>query len=159
MDSTEVQYTGENSVRYHMRLVKKLQDPFVEFICSWYGFAVVEYIGEKWFSLATAQSFEEVARCRQRRPKNEKGLLKPLDFVNFPSFCMALFQKDSMQSLQAYEKNLAKLFSSAPYFRINLGDDYFENIFAGCMNVEMAKLKIAVMPELAETREALAEKI
>jgi len=152
MDSAEVRYTGENGVKYHMRLVKKLQDPFVRFLLSWYKFVVVEYIGERWFSLATAQSFEEVARHQQKRPKNEKGLLKTLDFVNFPSFCMALFSKDAMQSLQAYEKTLAKMFSSAPYFRINLGDDYFENIFAGCMNVEMAKLKIAVMPELAETR-------
>ena len=128
-----------------MRLVKKLQDPLVRFLLSWYKFVVVEYVGERWFSLATEKSFRE---CVQLGRVSKSGKLqKLLDFVNFPTFCMDLFNSSSMQSLQAYEKTLAKLFASAPSFRINMGDDYFENIFCGCMNVEMAKLKIAVMPE------------
>ena len=137
-------YIGRNGMTYHMQLVKKLQDPLVKFICTWYGFAIV-----KWndcsiqFSLVTKKSFEESVKLGV----TESGELKKcLDFVNFPMSCnMSVWLPDAMKSLQGYEKALAKLFSEASYVQINVGDQHLENIFHGCMNVEMAKLKLTLL--------------
>lgn len=144
----ELTYIGRNGVTYHMHLVtKKLQDPLVKFICAWYGFAIV-----KWndcslqFGLVTKKSFEESVQLGL----TESGELKRcLDFVNFPMSCnVSLWPPDAMKSLQRYERTLAKLFSEASYVLINIGGNHLENIFQGCMNVEMAKLKLGLMPEL-----------
>lgn len=143
----ELTYIGRNGVTYHMHLVtKKLQDPLVKFICTWYRFAIVEWDDSSVpFSLVTKKSFEESARLGV----SESGELKRcLDFVNFPTYCMALWPPDAMKSLQRYERTLAKLFSEASYVLINIGGNHLENIFQGCMNVEMAKLKLGLMPEL-----------
>lgn len=139
----ELTYIGRNGVTYRMHLVKKLQDPLVEFICAWYEFAIVEWNDSSVpFSLVTKKSFEESVHLGV----SETGELKRcLDFVNFPTYCMALWSSDAMKSLQGYERTLAKLFSEASYVQVNLGDHYFENIFRGCMNVEMAKLKLDLL--------------
>lgn len=141
----ELTYIGKNGVTYHMHLVKKLQDPLVKFICAWYGFAIVEWDDSSVpFSLVTKKSFEEAARLGM----SESGELKRcLDFVNFPTYCMALWSPDAMKSLQEYERALAKLLSEVPYFQVSPRDRYLENIFRGCMNVEMAKLKLDLMPD------------
>lgn len=148
----ELTYISINGMTYHMHLVKKLQDPLVKFICAWYGFAIV-----KWddcsiqFGLVTKKSFEESVQLGV----TESGELKrSLDFVNFPMSCNeSLWLPDAMKSLQEYERTLAKLFSEASYVRINLGDHYFKNIFHGCMNIEMAKLKLGLMPEIEKPKE------
>ena len=141
-----------NGLTFHMRLVtKKLQDPLVKFICAWYGFVIV-----KWddytiqFSLVTKKSFEEYVKLGV----SESGELKRrLDFVNFPMSCiMSLWPPDAMKSLQEYERALAKMFSEASWFRINTGDHHLENIFCGCMNVEMAKLKLGLIPEIEKSK-------
>lgn len=146
-------YIGRNGVTYHMHLVtKKLQDPLVKFICAWYGFAIV-----KWndcslqFGLVTKKSFEESVQLGV----TESGELKKcLDFVNFPMSCnMSVWLPDAMKSLQGYERALAKLFSEASYVLINVGGHHLENIFHGCTNVEMAKLKLGLMPELEKPKE------
>ncbi len=148
----ELTYIGRNGVTYHIHLVKKLQDPLVRFICTWYGFAIVEWndLSMK-FSLVTKKSFEESVKLGV----SESGELKRcLDFVNFPMSCtMSLWTPDVMKSLQRYERALAKLFSEASYFLINVGGRHLENIFHGCMNVEMAKLKLGLMPELEKLKE------
>ena len=150
VDDDELTYTS-NGLTFHMRLVKKLQDPLVEFICAWYGFAIVKWIDcSIQFSLVTKKSFEESVRLGV----TESGELKRcLDFVNFPAYCMSLWLQDAHKSLQGYERALAKLFSEAPYVQTNLGDHYFENIFCGCMNVEMAKLKLDLMPDIEKPKE------
>lgn len=151
--SDELIYTNRNGMTFHMHLVEKLQDPLVKFICAWYGFAIV-----KWddcsiqFDLVTKKSFEEVVRLGV----SESGELKRcLDFVNFPTSCtMTLWLPDAMKSLQEYERALVKMFSEASWFRINSGDHYYlENIFHGCMNVEMAKLKLGLMPDVEKPKE------
>lgn len=148
----ELTYTS-NGLTFHMSLVtKKLQDPFVKFICAWYGFVIV-----KWddcsiqFGLVTKKSFEEYVKLGV----SESGELKRrLDFVNFPMSCiMSLWPPDAMKSLQEYERALAKMFSEASWFRINNGDHHLENIFRGCMNVEMAKLKLELMPDIEKPKE------
>lgn len=148
----ELTYTGRNGVTYHMQLVKKLQDPLVKFICAWYGFAIV-----KWddcsiqFGLATKKSFEEAVQLGV----SESGELKRryLDSVNFPTSCIeSLWLPDAMKSLQGYERALVKLFSEASCFLINPGGHYVKNIFHGCMNVEMAKLKLGLMPEIEKPK-------
>lgn len=148
----ELTYLGRNGMTYHVQLMKNLQDPLVEFICTWYGFAIV-----KWndfsiqFSLVTKKSFEESVRLGV----SESGELKRcLDFVNFPMSCNeSLWLPAAMKSLQRYEKALAKLFSEASYVQINLGGLRLENIFHGCMNIEMAKLKLGLMPEIEKPKE------
>lgn len=145
-------YIGGNGVTYNMHLMKKLQDPLVKFICAWYGFVIV-----KWddcsiqFGLATKKSFEETVQLGV----TESGELKrSLDFVNFPMSCNeSLWLPDAMKSLQKYERALAKMFSKASYIIINLGDRHLENIFRGCMNIEMAKLKLGLMPEIEKPKE------
>jgi len=146
----ELTYIGRNGVTYRMHLVKKLQDPLVKFICTWYGFAIVEWDDFSLpFSLVTKKSFEESVRLGV----SESGELKRcLDFVNFPTYCMSLFSPSAMKSLQGYERTLAKLFSEASYVQVNLGDCYLENIFCGCMNVEMAKLKLGLMPDIEKPK-------
>ena len=148
----ELTYTS-NGLTFHMSLVtKKLQDPLVEFICTWYGFAIVKWIDYTiQFSLVTKKSFEESVKLGV----SESGELKRrLDFVNFPMSCiMSLWPPDAMKSLQEYERALAKMFSEASYVRINIGDHYLENIFRGCMNVEMAKLKLELMPDIEKPKE------
>lgn len=146
----ELTYIGRNGVTYRMHLVKKLQDPLVKFICTWYGFAIVEWNDfSAPFSLVTKKSFEESVRLGV----SESGELKRcLDFVNFPTYCMSLFSPNAMKSLQGYERTLAKLFSEASYVQVNLGDHYLENIFRGCMNVEMAKLKLGLMPDIEKPK-------
>ena len=67
--------------------------------------------------------------------------------------CTSLWLLDNMKSLQKYERALAKQFSEASYVQINHGDYYLENIFRGCMNVEMAKLKLGLMPEIEKPKE------
>ena len=47
----------------------------------------------------------------------------------------------------------SELFSEASYVIINLGDRHLENIFRGCMNIEMAKLKLGLMPEIEKPKE------
>ena len=115
----ELTYIGRNGVTYRMHLVKKLQDPLVKFICAWYGFVIVEWNDSSVpFSLVTKKSFEESVRLGV----TESGELKRcLDFVNFPTYCMALFSPNAMKSLQGYERTLAKLFSEAFYVQVNLG--------------------------------------
>ena len=141
----ELTYIGRNGVTYHMRLVtKKLQDPLVKFICAWYGFAIVKWNDcSMQFSLVTKKSFEESVQLGV----TESGELKRcLDFVNFPMSCnTSLWPSDTMKSLQRYERALAKLFSEASYVLINVGGYHLENIFHGCMNVEMAKLKLTLL--------------
>ena len=147
----ELTYTS-NGLTFHMSLVKKLQDPLVEFICTWYGFAIVKWIDYTiQFSLVTKKSFEEFVKLGV----SESGELKRrLDFVNFPMSCiMSLWPPDAMKSLQEYERALAKMFSEASHVRINIGDHYLENIFRGCMNVEMAKLKLELMPDIEKPKE------
>lgn len=148
----ELTYIGRNGVMYHVHLVKKLQDPLVKFICTWYGFAIVKWNGcSIQFGLVTKKSFEESI---QLGVSKSGELKRDLDFVNFPMSCIeSLWPPDAMKSLQKYERTLAKLFSEASYVRINLGDHYFKNIFCGCMNVEMAKLKLGLMPELEKPKE------
>ena len=146
----EFTYTS-NGLTFHMSLVKKLQDPLVKFICTWYGFAIVKWIDcSIQFGLVTKKSFEESVKLGV----SESGELKRrLDFVNFPMSCiMSLWPPDAMKSLQEYERALAKMFSEASYVRINIGDHYLENIFRGCMNVEMAKLKLGLVPEIESLR-------
>ena len=147
VDDDELTYTS-NGLTFHMRLVtKKLQDPLVKFICTWYGFAIVKWIDcSIQFGLVTKKSFEEAVELGV----SESGELKRhLDFVNFPMSCiMSLWPPDAMKSLQEYERALAKMFSEASWFRINTGDHHLENIFRGCMNVEMAKLKLGLIPEI-----------
>ena len=150
VDDDELTYIS-NGLTFHMRLVKKLQDPLVKFICTWYGFAIVKWIDcSIQFSLVTKKSFEEAVKLGV----SESGELKRhLDFVNFPMSCiMSLWPPDAMKSLQEYERALAKMFSKASWFRINTGDHYLENIFRGCMNVEMAKLKLELMPEIEKSK-------
>lgn len=145
-------YIGRNGVTYHMHLVKKLQDPLVKFICTWYGFVIV-----KWddcsiqFGLATKKSLEESIQLGV----SETGELKRcLDFVNFPMSCIeSSWPPDIMKNLQEYERALAKMFSEASYFRISTENHYFKNIFYGCMNVEMAKLKLGLMPDIEKPKE------
>ena len=141
-----------NGLTFHMSLVtKKLQDPLVKFICTWYGFAIVKWIDcSIQFGLVTKKSFEEAVKLGV----SESGELKRrLDFVNFPMSCiMSLWPPDAMKSLQEYERALAKMFSEASWFRINTGDHHLENIFRGCMNVEMAKLKLELMPEIEKSK-------
>ena len=143
----ELTYINRNGMTYHMHLVKKLQDPLVKFICAWYGFAIVKWDGFSiQFGLVTKKSFEESVQLGV----SESGELKRrLDFVNFfPVSClMSIRLPDTMKSLQEYERVLAKLLSEASCFRINT-EHYHENIFRGCMNVEMAKLKLRLMPEI-----------
>ena len=146
----ELTYINRNGMTYHLHLVKKLQDPLVKFICTWYGFAIVEWSDSSMpFSLVTKKSFEESVHLGV----SESGELKRcLDFVNFPTYCMSLLSPKAMKSLQRYERALAKLFSEASYVRINMGDHYLENIFRGCMNVEMAKLKLGLMPDVEKPK-------
>ena len=150
--SDELTYTS-NGLKFHMSLVtKKLQDPLVEFICAWYGFAIVKWIDcSIQFSLVTKKSFEESVKLGV----SEAGELKRcLDFVNFPMSCiMSLWPPDAMKSLQEYERALAKMFSEASYVRINNRYHHIENIFRGCMNVEMAKLKLGLMPDIEKPKE------
>lgn len=149
--SDEITYTS-NGLKFHMSLVtKKLQDPLVEFICTWYGFAIVKWIDcSIQFGLVTKKSFEEAVKLGV----SESGELKRhLDFVNFPMSCiMSLWPPDAMKSLQEYERALAKMFSEASYVRINNRYHHIENIFRGCMNVEMAKLKLGLMPEIEKSK-------
>ena len=151
VDDDEITYTS-NGLTFHMSLVtKKLQDPLVKFICTWYGFAIVKWIDcSIQFGLVTKKSFEEAVQLGV----TESGELKRhLDFVNFPMSCiMSLWPPDAMKSLQEYERALAKMFSEASWFRINTGDHHLENIFRGCMNVEMAKLKLGLVPEIESLR-------
>lgn len=148
----ELTYTS-NGLTFHMSLVtKKMQDPLVKFICTWYGFVIVKWDGFSiQFGLVTKKSFEESVKLGV----SESGKLKRcLDFVNFPMSCiMSLWPPDAMKSLQEYERALAKMFSEASYVRINTIDHYLENIFHGCMNVEMAKLKLGLMPELEKPKD------
>lgn len=146
----DLTYTS-NGLTFHMHLVKKLQDPLVKFICTWYGFVIVKWDGfSMQFGLVTKKSFEESVKLGV----SESGELKRrLDFVNFPVSCiMSLWPPDVMKSLQEYERALAKLLTEASCFRINTGH-YLENIFRGCMNVEMAKLKLELMPEIEKPKE------
>ena len=149
----ELTYIGRNGITYHMQLVtKKLQDSLVKFICTWYGFAIVKWNDcSMQFSLVTKKSFEESVQLGV----TESGELKRcLDFVNFPMSCnTSLWIPDAMKSLQEYERALAKLFSEASYFLSNVGGRHLENIFHGCMNVEMAKLKLGLMPEIEKPKE------
>ena len=151
VDDNEFIYIS-NGLTFHMSLVtKKLQDPLVKFICTWYGFAIVKWIDcSIQFGLVTKKSFEEAVKLGV----SESGELKRhLDFVNFPMSCiMSLWPPDAMKSLQEYERALAKMFSEASWFRINTGDHHLENIFCGCMNVEMAKLKLELMPEIEKSK-------
>ena len=147
----ELTYIGRNGVTYRMHLVKKLQDPLVEFICTWYGFAIVEWNDSSVpFSLVTKKSFEESVQLGV----SKSGELKRcLDFVNFPTYCMDLWSPNAMKSLQGYERTLAKLFSEASYVRVSIGAGrYLENIFRGCMNVEMAKLKLDLVPDIEKPK-------
>lgn len=148
----ELTYIGRNGMTYHMHLVKKLQDPLVKFICTWYGFAIVEWNDSSVpFSLVTKKSFEESVKLGV----TESGELKKcLDFVNFPISCTPLWLPDTMKSLQGYERTLAKLFSEVSYVQVNvgIGNHYLENIFHGCMNVEMAKLKLGLMPDIEKPK-------
>ena len=140
----ELTYIGRNGMTYHVHLVKKLQDPLVKFICTWYGFAIVEWNDFSLrFSLVTKKSFEESVQLGV----SESGELKRcLDFVNFPmNMSVSLCLPSVMKSLQGYERALAKLFSKASYVLINVGGNHLENIFHGCMNVEMAKLKLTLL--------------
>ena len=144
----ELTYIGRNGTTYRMHLVKKLQDPLVKFICTWYGFAIVEWNDSSMpFSLVTKKSFEESVYLGVSKSGDLK---RCLDFVNFPTY--SLWIPNAMKSLQRYERTLAKLFSEASYVQINLGDHYFENIFRGCMNVEMAKLKLDLMPDVEKPK-------
>ena len=148
--SDEITYTN-NGLTFHMSLVtKKLQDPLVEFICAWYGFAIVNWIDcSIQFSLVTKKSFEEAVKLGV---SESGGLKRCLDFVNFPMSCiMSLWPPDAMKSLQEYERALAKMFSEASYVRINNRYHHIENIFRGCMNVEMAKLKLGLMPDIEKS--------
>jgi hypothetical protein len=148
----ELTYTGRNGMTYHVQLIKNLQDPLVEFICAWYGFVIVKWIDFSiQFSLVTKKSFEESVRLGV----SKSGELKRcLDFVNFPMSCNeSLWLPAAMKSLQRYEKALAKMFSEASYVQINLGGHHLENIFRGCANVEMAKLKLGLMPEIEKPKE------
>ena len=151
VDDDELTYTS-NGLKFHMSLVKKLQDPLVEFICTWYGFAIV-----KWddcsiqFSLVTKKSFEESVKLGV---SEAGGMKRCLDFVNFPMSCiMSLWPPDAMKSLQEYERALAKMFLEASYVRINNRYHHIENIFRGCMNVEMAKLKLGLMSDIEKPKE------
>ena len=124
-------YIGRNGMTYHMQLVKKLQDPLVKFICTWYEFAIVQWNDcSIQFSLVTKKSFEESVQLGV----TESGELKKcLDFVNFPMSCnMSVWLPDTMKSLQGYEKALAKLFSEASYVQINVGGQHLENLFHLC---------------------------
>ena len=151
VDDDELTYTS-NGLKFHMCLVKKLQDPLVEFICTWYGFAIVNWIDcSIQFSLVTKKSFEESVKLGV---SESGGLKRCLDFVNFPMSCiMSLWPPDAMKSLQEYERALAKMFSEASYVRINNRYHHIENIFRGCMNVEMAKLKLGLMPDIEKPKE------
>lgn len=153
----ELTYIGRNGVTYRMHLVKNLQDPLVKFICAWYGFVIV-----KWddcsiqFSLVTKKSFEESVRLGVTESRELK---RYLDFVNFPMFCTSLWIRNAMKSLQGYERALAKLFSKASYVQVTaeigahyLENIFLENIFCGCMNVEMAKLKLDLMPDIEKPK-------
>lgn len=147
----ELTYIGRNGWTYRMHLVEKLQDSLVKFICAWYGFAIVEWDNcFIHFSLVTKKSFEESVRLGVTK----SGELKRYpDFVGFPMSCTSLWPQDAHNSLQEYERALAKLFSEAPYVQINLGDRHLENIFCGCMNIEMAKLKLDLMPNIEKPKE------
>lgn len=147
----ELTYIGRNGMTYHMHLVKTLQDPLVRFICAWYGFAIVEWNDSSMpFSLVAKKSFEESVHLGV----SKTGELKRcLDFVNFPTYCMDLWSPNAMKSLQGYERTLAKLFSEASYVQVNIGrDHYLENIFRGCTNVEMAKLKLDLVPDIEKPK-------
>lgn len=155
VDDDELTYIS-NGLTFHMRLVtKKLQDPLVKFICAWYGFAIVKWIDcSIQFGLVTKKSFGESVKLGV----SESGELKRcLDFVNFPMSCiMSLWPPNAMKSLQEYERALAKMFSEASYVRINNRYHHryhhLENIFRGCMNVEMAKLKLGLMPDIEKPK-------
>ena len=102
------------------------------------------------FGLVTKKSFEEAVKLGV---SESGGMKRCLDFVNFPMSCiMSLWPPDAMKSLQEYERALAKMFSEASWFRINTGDHHLENIFRGCMNVEMAKLKLELIPEIEKPK-------
>ena len=93
----ELTYTS-NGLTFHMSLVKKMQDPLVEFICTWYGFAIVKWIDYTiQFGLVTKKSFEESVKLGV----SVSGELKRrLDFVNFPMSCiMSRWPSDDMKSL------------------------------------------------------------
>ena len=147
----ELTYISRDGMTYRMHLVKKLQDPLVKFICAWYGFAIVKWIDcSIQFGLVTKKSFEEAVKLGV---SESGGMKRCLDFVNFPMSCiMSLWPPDAMKSLQEYERALAKMFSEASWFRINTGDHHLENIFRGCMNVEMAKLKLELIPEIEKPK-------
>ena len=137
----ELTYIGGNGVTYRMHRVKKLQDPLVKFICTWYRFVIVKWDDSSLpFSLVTKKSFEETVYLGV----SESGELKRyLDFVNFPMNYSPLLSPNTSQ--QEFERALAKRFSEASYFQINVGGHHLENIFHGCMNVEMAKLRLALL--------------
>lgn len=152
----ELAYINRNGMTFHMHHVKKLQDPLVKFICAWYGFVIVKWDDcSMQFGLVTKKSFEESVKLGV----SESGELKRcLDFVSFPLPCtISSWYLEAMKSLQNYERSLAKLFSEASYVRINTRDHhldniYLENIFRGCMNVEMAKLKLGLMPDIEKPK-------
>ena len=91
--SDELTCIGRNGMTYHMHLVKSLQDPLVEFICTWYGFAIVKWDGfSMQFGLVTKKSFEESVQLGVSKTGEVKRCLDFVDFFLCLASCLCSFQ-------------------------------------------------------------------
>ena len=135
----ELTCIGRNCMTCHMHLVKKLQDPLVKFICVWHRFV-------------TKKSFEETVQLGESESGELKRCLRlcELFFLCLAS-CLCGFQMPS-RACKSMKEALAELLSDASCVRITT-EHCLENIFHGCMNVEMAKLKLRLMSDVEKPKE------